>query len=118
MADFLSAHSVAKLFDFGRSGSGKQIGGDECIKSHLPNMAVMFNTSQFTGNNLEVLVRTALIHGELSPGVAKAINYYRAKPSLTAVEQRQLEILDSAIADASVVSVQPPIPYGRMQVFA
>ena len=50
-------------------------------------------------------MRTALIYGALAPGVAAAIDCYRAKPSLTGVEQRQLQILDSAIADGCIVSV-------------
>ncbi|EKV01444.1 hypothetical protein Lepto7375DRAFT_3615 [Leptolyngbya sp. PCC 7375] len=66
----------------------------------------MFNTSQFVGKDLEVLVRTALTHGELAPGIALAVERYRSKSSLTVVEQRQLQILDSAISDGCVVAVQ------------
>ena len=66
----------------------------------------MFNTSQFAGKDLESLVRIALVHGELSPGVAVAIQSYRAKSGLTLVERRQLEILDSAIADGCVTPIQ------------
>ena len=65
----------------------------------------MFNASQFTGKSLEVLVRTALLHGELAPGVAVAIERYCAANKLTATEQRQLAILDSAIADGCVLTV-------------
>lgn len=65
----------------------------------------MFNTVQFVGKDLEVLVRTALHHGELSPGVARAISTYQAKPRLTATEKRQLEILDQAIKDGCIVRV-------------
>ncbi|MEM8612203.1 MAG: hypothetical protein AAGF93_09315 [Cyanobacteria bacterium P01_H01_bin.105] len=66
----------------------------------------MFNTSQFVGKDLEVLVRTALTHGELAPGVALAVGRYRAKSRLTAVEQRQLQILDNAIADGCIIAVR------------
>lgn len=65
----------------------------------------MFNTAQLAGKDLEVLVRTALLHGELSPGIAMAIASYRASPRLTATEKRQLEILDQAIADGCIVPV-------------
>lgn len=63
----------------------------------------MFNTAQLVGKDLEVLVRTALLHGELSPGIARAIASYQAKPRLTTVEKRQLEILERAIADGCIV---------------
>lgn len=66
----------------------------------------MFNTTQLIGKELEVLVRTALLHQELSPGVAAAIDNYRTRPGLTAIEKRQLEILDRAIVDGCIVSVQ------------
>ncbi|MEM7062359.1 MAG: hypothetical protein AAF572_04255 [Cyanobacteria bacterium P01_B01_bin.77] len=66
----------------------------------------MFDTAQFASKDLEVLVRTALIHGELSPGGAMAVEYYRTKSNLTAIEQRQLRILDSAIADGCIVPIQ------------
>ncbi len=65
----------------------------------------MFNTSQLVGKDLEVLVRTALMNGELTPGVAQAVEQYRKKNSLTTVEKRQLQILDSAIADGCIVTV-------------
>lgn len=65
----------------------------------------MFNANQFNGKSLEVLVRTALTHGELSPGIAVAIERYREKSRLTAIEQRQLEILDNAIADGCIVPI-------------
>lgn len=65
----------------------------------------MFNTSQFVGQDLEVLVRIALMHREISPGVATAVERYRIKSSLTTAEQRQLEILDNAIADGCIVAV-------------
>lgn len=70
----------------------------------------MFDITQFAGKDLEGLVRTALTHGELSPGVAMAVEYYRAKPRLTAVEQRQLTILDGAIADGCIVPIQIQAP--------
>ncbi|MBT9315512.1 hypothetical protein [Leptothoe spongobia] len=65
----------------------------------------MFNTTQLIGADLEVLVRTALLNKELSPGVAIAIESYRAKSELTATEKRQLEILDRAISDGCIVTV-------------
>ena len=65
----------------------------------------MFNTTQLVGKDLEVLVRTALLNCELSPGVAVAIASHRLKPRLTAAEKRQLEILDRAIADGCIVAV-------------
>lgn len=57
------------------------------------------------GYDLESLVRTALMHRELSPGVATAIASYRAKAELTATEKRQLEILDRAVADGCIVAI-------------
>ena len=65
----------------------------------------MFNASQFADKSLEALVRTALLHGELAPGVAIAIERYRADKKLTAAEKRQLAILDSAIADGCILAV-------------
>lgn len=65
----------------------------------------MFNTSQFVGKDLEILVRTALTHGELAPGIALAVERYRTQSNLTAVEKRQLQILDNAIADGCIVVV-------------
>ncbi|MEO0395005.1 MAG: hypothetical protein ACFB14_04095 [Leptolyngbyaceae cyanobacterium] len=65
----------------------------------------MFNASQFADKSLEVLVRTALLHGELAPGVAIAIEQYRVEKRLTITEQRQLAILDSAIADGCILAV-------------
>lgn len=65
----------------------------------------MFNATQFTGKNLEALVRNALTLRELSPGIAAAIEEYRSKSRLTAAEERQLEILDSAIADGCIVPI-------------
>ncbi len=66
----------------------------------------MFGTSQFVGKDLEVLVRTALTHRELAPGVALALDQYRYKTRLSATEKRQLEILDHAIADGCVAAVR------------
>ena len=66
----------------------------------------MFNTSQLANDDLDILVRTALTHGKLDPDITAAIETYRAKSGLTAVEQRQLEILDNAIADGCIVSIQ------------
>ncbi|ESA35380.1 hypothetical protein N836_11785 [Leptolyngbya sp. Heron Island J] len=69
----------------------------------------MFNATQLIGRDLEALVRTALMHGELAPGVGQAVARYRAKSDLTAAEQRQLEILDNAIADGCIVTVWVPV---------
>ena len=66
----------------------------------------MFNANQCTGKDLDTLVRTALLYGELSPGVAAAIARYRSKSRLNANEQRQLEILDNAIMDGCIVPIQ------------
>lgn len=65
----------------------------------------MFNVNQLTGKNLEFLVRTALMNRELSPGAAVAIEKYQQSSSLSTVEQRQLQILDSAIADGCVIPI-------------
>lgn len=65
----------------------------------------MFNTAQLIGKDLEGLVRIALTNRELSPGVAAAIASYREKSDLTATQQRQLEILDRAIADGCITMV-------------
>ncbi|MGD1856487.1 MAG: hypothetical protein ACFB2W_19790 [Leptolyngbyaceae cyanobacterium] len=66
----------------------------------------MFNTTQLLGKDLEALVRTALLHRELSPGVANAINQYRAQSGLTTAQKRQLEILDRAIVEGCVLPVR------------
>ena len=66
----------------------------------------MFNANQCTGKDLDTLIRTALLHRELSPGVAAAIARYRAKARLTVDEQRQLEILDSALADGCIAPIR------------
>ncbi|MEM9948713.1 MAG: hypothetical protein AAF810_21990 [Cyanobacteria bacterium P01_D01_bin.36] len=51
--------------------------------------------------SLEALVRTALFHGELAPGVAKQIEAYRVD-SISRKEARLLEILDDVITDGLV----------------
>lgn len=59
-------------------------------------------------DNLESLVRTALLHKELAPGVAKQINVYRSE-KLDGYKQRLLAILDDAIANQHIVIIQPAI---------
>ena len=59
-------------------------------------------------DNLESLVRTALLHKELAPGVAKQINVYRSE-KLDGYKQRLLAILDDAIANKHIVIIQPAI---------
>ncbi|NEQ48917.1 MAG: hypothetical protein F6K11_02130 [Leptolyngbya sp. SIO3F4] len=66
----------------------------------------MFNSTQLFGKDLESLVRTALFHKELSPGVSAAIENYRAKSGLSTAEKRQLEIFDRAINDGCITKVQ------------
>ncbi|NEP15416.1 MAG: hypothetical protein F6J97_00755 [Leptolyngbya sp. SIO4C1] len=62
----------------------------------------MFKSSNRASNSLESLVRTALSHGELSPGAAAEINRYRTGGRLSAEEQRYLAILEDAIADGCI----------------
>ena len=58
--------------------------------------------------NLESLVRTAIAHKELSPGVAAQINQYR-NVRLTCKERRVLAILDDAITNGYIVPVELPM---------
>lgn len=58
--------------------------------------------------NLELLVRTAIDHKELSPGVAKQINQYR-NGKLTCKEKRMIAILDDAIASGHITAIELPI---------
>jgi len=69
----------------------------------------MFGMSNFKSksNGLESLVRTAMLNGELAPGVAAQINNYR-KLQLSCEEQRLLYILDDAIADGCIVPIELP----------
>ncbi len=64
------------------------------------------STFKSKSNSLEALVRTALLNGELAPGVAKQINGYR-EGLLPRDEKRLLTILDDAIADGFVTVIQP-----------
>ena len=82
----------------------------------------MFGMSNFKSsksrdkvNGLESLVRSAMTHGELSPGVAAQIDRYRSgKPSCE--EKRMLAILDDAIADGCVVPIELSTMKSRRQV--
>ena len=56
---------------------------------------------------LESLVRTAMSHGELAPGEAAQVNRYR-RGKLSCEEQRLLSILDDAISDGCIVSIEVP----------
>lgn len=69
----------------------------------------MFGMSNFKSktNGLESLVRTAMINGELAPGVAVQVNHYR-KAKLSCKEQRLLAILDDAISDGCIVPIEIP----------
>lgn len=69
----------------------------------------MFGMSNFKSksNGLESLVRTAMVNGELAPGVAAQVNRYR-KAKLSCEEQRLLCILDDAIADGCVKPIDLP----------
>ena len=73
------------------------------------------STSQSRFNSLESLVRTAMVNGELAPGVAMQVNRYRAG-KLTCEERRLLSILDDAIADGCVACVELPTVRTRRQV--
>lgn len=71
--------------------------------------------SNLKSNGLEALVRTAMLNGELSPGVASQIERYRTgKPSCE--ERRMLAILDDAISDGCVIPVELAAMPSRRQV--
>ena len=67
----------------------------------------MFGMSNFKSqaNGLEALVRTAMMNGELSPGVAARINRYR-QSRLSCEDKRLIAILDDAIGDGCVVPIE------------
>lgn len=69
----------------------------------------MFGMSNFKSNSkgLELLVRTAMLNGELAPGVAAQVNCYR-KIKLSCEEQRLLAILDDAIVDGCIKPIEIP----------
>jgi hypothetical protein len=77
----------------------------------------MFGMSNFKSksNGLESLVRTAMLNGELAPGVAAQVNGYRVG-KLTCEEKRFLAILDDAIADGCVVPVELPALQNSRQI--
>ena len=69
----------------------------------------MFGMSNFKSGSkgLEFLVRTAMINGELAPGVAAQVNRYRSR-KLSCEEQRLLAILDDAVSDGCIVPINVP----------
>lgn len=85
----------------------------------------MFGMSKFKSSNtqssrpnstgLESLVRTAMMNGELAPGVALQIGSYRSR-KLSCEEHRLLAILDDAIAHGCVVPVELSMMQTRRQV--
>lgn len=82
----------------------------------------MFGMSNFKSStlksgaiSLESLVRTAMMNGELAPGVAAQINRYR-KSALSCEERRMLAILDDAIDDGCIVPVDLAVVPTRRQV--
>ncbi|MEM6449465.1 MAG: hypothetical protein AAF703_04025 [Cyanobacteria bacterium P01_D01_bin.105] len=60
-------------------------------------------------------MRTAMMNGELAPGVAAQVNRYR-KGRLSCEERRLLAILDDAISDGCVVPVELAMVSSRRQV--
>ncbi|MEM8503127.1 MAG: hypothetical protein AAF716_08245 [Cyanobacteria bacterium P01_D01_bin.1] len=58
--------------------------------------------------NLDLLVRTAIAHKELSPGVAAQVNQYR-NGKLSCKERRMIAVLDDAIASGHITAVEMPI---------
>ena len=77
----------------------------------------MFRMSNFKSNSngLESLVRTAMLNGELAPGVAAQVNGYRSG-KLNCEERRLLAILDDAISDGCVVPIELPVIRTQRQV--
>jgi len=69
----------------------------------------MFGMSNFKSKSkgLESLVRTAMMNGELAPGVAAQVNRYR-NSKLTCEEQRLLAIVDDAVSDGCIVPIHIP----------
>ncbi|MBD0336705.1 MAG: hypothetical protein ICV62_14550 [Cyanobacteria bacterium Co-bin13] len=55
--------------------------------------------------SIEAIVRNALALGELSPGAEAAIDQARSQGTLTAKDQRVLEILSDAIANNCIKRV-------------
>lgn len=66
-------------------------------------------------DSLEFLVRTAMTNGELSPGVAAQIDRHR-QGKLSCEDRRMLAILEDAIADGCVVSIDIPTLQNRRQM--
>lgn len=73
------------------------------------------STFQSRANTLESLVRTAITNGELAPGVAAQIDRYRNE-KLSCEDRRILAILDDAIAEGGVVSIDVPVAEARRQI--
>ena len=67
----------------------------------------MFRMSNFKSksNSLESLVRTAMLNGELDPGIAAKVNRYRTS-KLSCEERRLLAILDDAILDGCIRPIE------------
>ena len=78
----------------------------ECESLGFKNMFVMSNFKS-RSKGLESLVRPAMTHGELAPGVAAQVNRYR-RGKLSCEEQRLLAILDDAISDGCIVPIDVP----------
>lgn len=74
-----------------------------------------FNAPKLKANGLESLVRTAMVNGELAPGVAAQIGCYRSG-KLSCEERRLLAILDDAVSDGCVVPIDIPMMQTRRQV--
>ena len=81
------------------------------------NQASADPVSNFKGkaNSLESLVRTAMTNGELAPGVAAQVGRYR-NGKLSCEDRRILAILEDAIAEGCVVSIEVPIAETRRQM--
>ena len=81
------------------------------------NQASSHKVSGFNSreDSLESLVRTAMTNGELAPGVAAQISYYR-QGKLSCEDRRILAILDDAIADGCVAAVDVPVAQARRRM--
>jgi len=73
------------------------------------------STTKTSRESLESLVRTAMMNGELAPGVAAQISRYR-QGALSCEESRMLAILDDAIDDGCIVPVEATLMSPRRQV--
>jgi hypothetical protein len=73
------------------------------------------NAPSLKSNGLESLIRTAMLNGELAPGVAAQIGCYRTG-KLSCEERRLLAILDDAMSDGYVIPIDIPVMSTRRQV--